>query len=156
MLVRKAARRPARRSGATLVEMAIVYSALFFVLAGLILGSIAVFRYHQVAQLAREGSRWASVHGADWATEQKQPPTTPADVLQKGVLPWAVNMDPSKLSCTVTWDINQHPYRPYVDATTNTVKTTNNNVIVTVYYVWDEFLFGPVTLQSTSVSAMHY
>jgi Flp pilus assembly protein TadG len=156
MLVRKAARRPARRSGATLVEMAIVYSALFLILAGLILGSIAVFRYHQVAQLAREGSRWASVHGADWATENTQPPTTPADVYTNAILPRAIDMDTTKLSYAVSWDINQHPYRPYVDPVTNTVKVTNNNVTVTVSYVWDGFLFGPVTLQSTSVSTMHY
>ena len=124
MLVRKAARRPARRSGATLVEMAIVYSALFLVLSGLILGSIAIFHYQQVARLAREGSRWAAVHGADWATENKQLPTTPQNVYDQAVRPKAHGMDLSKLSCSVSWDVSQQPYRPYVDAATNTVKGT--------------------------------
>ena len=70
MLVRKNGPRSSHRAGTTLVELAIVYSVLFLVLFGLILGSIAIFRYHQVAQLAREGSRWASVHGAQWAFEK--------------------------------------------------------------------------------------
>ena len=153
MLVRKG---PHRRSGSTLVESAIVYSALFLVVFGLILGAIAVFHYHQCAHLAREGSRWASVHGADWAAKNNHAPTTQDDVYQNAIRPKAVGMDPAKMSCAVSWDSGQRPTVPYVDAATNTVKTTNNNVSVTVSYLWDGFLFGPVTLQSTSVSTMHY
>ena len=154
MLVRKGARRPARRPGATVVELAIIYSALFLVLFALILGAIAVFRYQQVAQLAREGSRYAAVHGYNWATENKQPATTPNDVYEKAIRPRAVSMEPSKLSYSVTWDTNQKPY--HTEVRDDTVVPVTNNVIVTVSYQWDAFIFGPVTLKSTSVSSMHY
>lgn len=154
MLVRRSARRPARRPGAALVELAIIYSVLFLVLFGLILGAIAVFRYQQVAQLAREGSRWAAVHGADWAREQGKPPTTPNDVYENAIRPRAVAMEPSKLSYAVAWDTSQKPYHTVVRD--DLVVPVTNNVIVTVNYQWDGFLFGPVTLKSTSVSSMHY
>src|SRR5688572_27259223 len=114
MLVRKGARRPARRPGVTVVEMAIIYSVLFLVLFTLILGAIAVFRYQQVAQLAREGSRWAAVHGHSWATENSQPPTTPQDVFNSAIGPRAVNMEPGKLSYSVTWDTNQKTHHTEV------------------------------------------
>lgn len=154
MLVRRGARRPARRPGVTVVEMAIIYSVLFLVLFGLILGAIAVFRYQQVAQLAREGSRWAAVHGYSWATEKNVPPTTPQDVYTNAIFPRAVSMEPSKLGYSVTWDTNQKTHHTVVVG--DTVRSVNNNVIVTVTYQWDEFMFGPVTLRSTSVSPMHY
>lgn len=150
MLVRRSTRRP----GAAVVELAIIYSALFLVLFTLILGAIAVFRYQQVAQLAREGSRWAAVHGADWATEQGKPPTTPTDVYENAIRPRAVSMDESKLSCAVTWDKSQKTYHTVVR--NDQVVPVTNNVIVTVSYKWDAFIFGPVTLRSTSVSSMHY
>ncbi|HET6574216.1 MAG TPA: TadE/TadG family type IV pilus assembly protein [Fimbriiglobus sp.] len=152
MLVRRGFRR--RRSGVTVVEMAIIYSVLFLVLFGLILGAIAVFRYQQVAQLAREGSRWAAVHGDNWATEKSMPPTTPQDVYDNAIGPRAVSMQPSKLSYAVTWDTSQKPYHTEVRG--DDVVSVNNNVIVTVTYQWDEFMFGPVTLRSTSVSPMYY
>jgi Flp pilus assembly protein TadG len=154
MLVRRSARRPVRRTGAAVVELAIIYSALFLVLFTLILGAIAVFRYQQVAQLAREGSRWAAVHGADWATENKQPPTTPNDVYEKAIRPRAISMESSKLSYGVSWDTSQRPY--HTEVRNDQVVPVTNNVIVTVSYKWDAFIFGPVTLKSTSVSSMHY
>jgi Flp pilus assembly protein TadG len=154
MLVRRGVRRPARRPGVTVVEMAIIYSALFLILFGLILGSIAVFRYQQVAQLAREGSRWAAVHGHQWATENSQPPTAPQDVFNNAIAPRAVNMEPGKLSYSVAWDTNQKTH--HTEVVGDEVRSVSNNVIVTVSYQWDEFIFGPVTLRSTSVMSMHY
>jgi Flp pilus assembly protein TadG len=154
MLVRRGARRPARRPGVTVVEMAIIYSVLFLVLFGLILGAIAVFRYQQVAQLAREGARWAAVHGQQWATENGQPATTPADVYANAIAPRATSMEPSLLSYSVTWDTNQKTHHTEVQG--DTVVSVSNNVIVTVNYQWNEFIFGPVTLRSTSVKPMHY
>ena len=154
MLARRGARRPARRPAATVVELAIVLSVLFLVLFALILGAIGVFRYQQVAQLAREGSRWASVHGANWAVENKQPPTTPASVYDQAIRPKATNMDPARLGCAVTWDQDQRP--AHVEVRGDDVVTVSNYVSVTVEYQWDAFLVGTVTLRSTSVSMMHY
>ena len=67
-----------KRRGATLVEAAIVYSVLFQLLIGMIVGGLGVFRYQQVASLAREGARYASVRGTQYATNTGIPPTLPA------------------------------------------------------------------------------
>ena len=155
MLARTPARRPVRRPGATLVESAVIYSVLFLILFGIILGATAIFRYQQVAHMAREGSRWAAVHGATYAKEQNKPAPTAADVYQQGIVPQAAGMHLANVSYSVTWDQNN---RPYSTVTVNDeVKPRTNNVIVTVEYRWDPgFMLGPFTLRSTSVSSMHY
>src|ERR1041384_7473107 len=68
------------RSGATLVESAIVLGLLFFFLIGLIISGIGIHRYQEVASLAREGARWASVRGGQYAAETGQAPATQATI----------------------------------------------------------------------------
>lgn len=148
------ARRPTRRPAAATVEMAVVLPILFLLLFGLILGSIGVFRYHQVAQLAREGSRYAAVRGATYARENNKPAATASDVYEQAIRPRATNMDPAKLTYSVVWDKDNRQYHTVI--VNDEVKPVTNNVSVTVEYKWDAFLFGPVTLRSTSVSSMHY
>ncbi|MHC5540093.1 TadE family protein, partial [Singulisphaera rosea] len=46
------------RRGAVMAESAVVYSALMLLLLGMITVGLGVFRYQQVASLAREGARW--------------------------------------------------------------------------------------------------
>lgn len=99
MLLRK--RLP--RRGSVLLESAFVYPLLLLLLLGIILLSLAVFRYQQVAHIAREAARWASVNGANRAKEGNKTPTTAADVYTNAVLPQAAGMDPSGITCTVTW-----------------------------------------------------
>jgi len=48
------------------VECAIVYPLTFLLLLGILVGAIAVFRYQEVASLARQGARYASTHGAQF------------------------------------------------------------------------------------------
>ena len=55
-----------RRRGTTTVEFAITCPIVFFLVFATIIGGLGVFRYQQVAAAAREGARWASVHGTDW------------------------------------------------------------------------------------------
>ena len=154
MLVRSAIRRPARR-GATLVETAMILSLLFLLLLGIILGSAAVFNYQQVSYLAREGSRWAIVRGASYAREQNTPAATAADVRTQAVLPQRGGMQADRLTCTVAWDQDNKQTSTVVVG--DEVKPRRNTVSVTVTYQWDPiFIFGPFTLQSTSVADMHY
>jgi hypothetical protein len=104
--------------------------------------------------MAREGARWASVHGGQYAKETNQPAATPQDIFNNAIVPGAVALDPSKLSYTVTWNQNNWPL--YVD---NDVETpTGNTVTVTVTYQWvpEMYLVGPITLTSTSTSQMMY
>jgi len=55
------------RRAATAVEASIIYPITFFLLLGLIVGGMGMFRYQQMASLARETARYASVHGTDYA-----------------------------------------------------------------------------------------
>ena len=153
------------RRGALAVEGAIVFSVWFVVMLALIVGGIGVFRYQQVACLAREGSRWASVHGSDWQAEQGVSASSQNDVLQQAVLPLAVGMDPSAISIEVqfidrvagkvsAWDTVSHP--PVgVDGANNNV---TNRVRVTVTYQWTPgaLMGGPLYLTSTSEMLMWY
>ena len=55
----RAANRSSRRA-ATVVECSLVLPLTFFLLLTLLVGSMGVFRYQEVATLAREASRYAS------------------------------------------------------------------------------------------------
>ena len=150
-----------RRRGATLVECAVVFPVTSLLLLGLILGGMGVFRYQEAASLAREGARWAAVHGGQWAHEANpgspNPPlTTPDDVYLDVVLARAVSLDPTGLSCQVAWDDAGEMPR-YLDYTRNPPVWRTNRVTVTVTYQWlPEAFLGGVTLSSTSVMPVNY
>jgi Flp pilus assembly protein TadG len=65
--LQRAGRHSARHSerGTTLLEFALVAIVLFMLIFGIIDFSRALFAYHFVANAAREGTRYASVRGAD-------------------------------------------------------------------------------------------
>ena len=144
-----------RRAAATIVEFAVVGPLALLLLIGLIVGGLGVFRYQEVAFLAREGSRWASVHGSQYAKDTGKTAATPADVYQQAIAPKATSLNPSKLTYAVTWNTGNAQYHT---ATVNgqTVKVANT-VTVTVTYQWlPEAFLGGITLSSTSVSVMSY
>src|SRR5207302_11000327 len=49
------------RPGATLIESAVVLALTFLLLFAILIGALGVFQRQQVAALAREGARYASV-----------------------------------------------------------------------------------------------
>ena len=142
------------RRGATAVEFAICCPIVFVLIFATMVGALGVFRYQQTAELAREGARWACVHGGEYAEETGNPAATPADVYNNAILPAATAMNPSKLSYSVTWDASNMP----LDATTSVGTPTGNTVTVTVSYQWfpEVYLIGPYTLSSTSTAQMIY
>jgi Flp pilus assembly protein TadG len=130
------------RSAATMLECAFVYPILFLFVIGLMVGGLGIFRYQEVAWLAREGARYASVHGAKYQQVTGKPAATPADVYQSAILPKMVSLDPSQLSYQVTWSPNNQP---------------GSTVTVTITYNWSpEAFFKTTTLTSTSVMPMSY
>ena len=135
--------RSTRRHGASVVEMAIIAPVTILLLFGLIITGLGVFRYQEVASLAREGSRWASVHGTMWAQTTGKTAATATDVYNKGILPEVVALNTSKLSYSVTWDPDNSP---------------GSQVTVTVTYNWmpEALVAGPITLSSTSTVTMTY
>ena len=143
-----------RRRGTTTIEFAITCPIAFFLIFAIIVGGLGVFRYQQVAAAAREGARWASVHGGQYAEETGKPAATADDIYTNAILPATVALDPSHLSYAVTWNQNNMPL--YVD--TQYEKPTGNTVTVTVTYQWfpEMYLVGPYALTSTSTAQMLY
>jgi Flp pilus assembly protein TadG len=147
-------RRPAARRAATLVESAFVLSVLFFLLLAIVVGGYGVLRYQQLAMLAREGARYAAVHGGQYAQETGNAAATADDVYKNAILPYAVNLDPAQLSYTVSWETNNMPNHTTADYE----KPVANTVTVKVSYAWlpEWYLIGPITLSSTSTMTMSY
>jgi Flp pilus assembly protein TadG len=141
------------RRGATTVEFAVVAPVTLLLLIGLLVGGLGVFHSQQMAMLAREGSRWASVHGTDYAAATGKPAATASDVYDKAIKPGAVGLDLSKLTYTVTWNTNNSTTHT-ATVNGNSVKITNT-VTVTVNYNWiPEAFLGGINLSSNSTSVM--
>lgn len=72
-----------KRHGATLVECAVVYPLTFFIILSMIIGAMGIFRFQEMAHLARDAARWGSVHGnqyrRDAATVNGTPTYWPGD-----------------------------------------------------------------------------
>jgi Flp pilus assembly protein TadG len=159
-------RQPARRA-ATLVEFAVVAPITFLLLIGLLVGGMGIFRYQEVAALARDASRYASVHGSQYATDTGNAAAAPDDgqwsggtgqcslVYNNVIASEAVALDMKKLTYAVTWNSSNAQFHT---ATVNG-QTVNvaNTVTVTVTYRWipEAYLKG-ITLSSTSVCVMSY
>jgi Flp pilus assembly protein TadG len=142
----------ARRRGATVVEFAAVAPVLMLLLFGLVVGGLGIFRYHQVASLARDAARHACVRGRDYQNETGNPAATQASIHQNVVLAQAAGMDKSQLTTTVSWNSSNMPKEAKPDLTVVT-----NVVTVTVTYKWmAEAFFGGITLTSTSKMPMSF
>jgi Flp pilus assembly protein TadG len=158
-----------RRSGATLVECAFIYPIAFLLLLGLVVGGLGIFRYQEVAHLAREGARYASTHGGKYQ-EEGMPQQTGVSAISSSsdlstyLATQTTLLDPSKLQVSVSWSaagsITPANYPSYADSTSTVPGQSiiQNYVTVTVTYQWlpEVFLVGPITLTSTSQMAMSY
>ncbi len=126
-----------RRRGAVLVESTFAYVVILLLTLGTIVMGLGVFRYQELAWLAREGSQWAAVHGPTYQREQGAAAPTGGDVLTNAIAPRMVMLSPSALTCTLTM--------------------TNGTATVSLSYAWTpEAYFSPVTLRSTSASMITY
>jgi len=153
--------RPARRPGVTVVEGAIVYPVVLVLMLVFIVGAMGIFRYQQVASLARQGARYASVHGYQYSLDNKLPAAT-ADDIRNVIVANAVNLDtsPSALQVTVTWNTDNQQYHTVTVTDANgfqNVTPVLNTVTVTVTYYWlPEAFLGGITMTSTSTVQMCY
>ena len=155
MIVRTQQRTPPR-CGAATIELAVVTPVAFLFLFGIIIGALGVFRYQEVGLLAREGARYASVHGGQYAQEMNVTAPAPADIYNNVILPMAEGLDTSQLNYSITYNTSNWPFHTTLDANNNVVPV-QNTVTVTLTYPWvPEALLGGVTLSSTSVMPMSY
>jgi len=167
------AQRPCRRA-ATLVEAAIILPLTFLLTLGTVVGAVGMFRYQQVAHLAREGARYAATHGGRYQEDGLPastgvPAITDSDSMRNYLTQETVGLDPKYLAVAVKWETmdsagtrtpapGNYPY--YVDTTTPVPgQVVNQNyVVVTVTYTWfpEAFLLGPITISSTAEMPMSY
>jgi Flp pilus assembly protein TadG len=149
------------RRAAVALETAIVLPVFLFLLLALIVGGIGVFRYQQVACLAREGARWGSVRGSLWAIDSGQTAPTQEDILKNAVLPFAVGMDTAQITMRAEWiDGMTGAVTPWDSSRKSTVLLSatndgvNNKIRITVNYAWSPGVLVPGTVNMTSVSEM--
>jgi Flp pilus assembly protein TadG len=157
-----------RRRGSNLVETGIVLPAVFLFIIGMCVIGLGIYRYQQVASLAREGARYASVHGSLGG------PAMAADIYNNAILPMAVGLNTSSLTYQVqwgtsvgsvggslvwtSWDSSSKTPTSYNPTSTPPGAPLDNAVSVTVSYQWtpELYLTGPINLTSTSVMPMSY
>jgi len=131
----------ARRSGAALVEAAIVIPVILFLLYVIFCGAIMVITVDQVDSAAREGARWVSVRGNSYNFNTKLPAATAADV-DTYVKTQGVTLDNSLMTTSTTWD---------------TSNRMGNYVTVQVTYNWPGLgPFPAKTFQATSTQLVTY
>jgi Flp pilus assembly protein TadG len=148
------------RAGAVLVEFALILPVLLLLLLGTIVGALGVFRFQQVAAMAREAARYAVVHGGQYASENGKALTTQQDVYNY-IQPLAFGFDTSgnnaagsNFTVTVTWDDASELPEYVVSDFGSAMK---NRVHVTVNYNWNpEAYWATIPLQSTSEMLMQY
>lgn len=129
------------RRGAVVIESAIVLPIAITVVVAVIVGAFSIFVYQETASLAREGARWASVHGTNYAADTAQPAATPADVYNNAIAPRMVSMDPNNTTYSVSWSPDKKP---------------GSYVTVTVTYSLSVPVYGDLTLTSTSTEMVHW
>jgi hypothetical protein len=123
--------------------------------------ALGVYRYQQVAYLARVGARYASTHGAQYRVDHRMPVGNTAiweqDIRDNGVLPRCSVLDPGKLTVTATWSAGNNEANA-ADSATNFTSTIKNAVTVTVTYQWfpEAFIPAPITLTSNATVPMAY
>ena len=149
-------RAPRRRPGSTIIESAFVYPVLFMLIVGLLVGAGGSFRYSQLASLAREGARYASVHGTQYAQEMNVTAPTPDQIFNNVIAPMAAGLDTTQMSYSITYNAANSPYHTVLDSDNNVVPI-QNTVTVTLTYQWlPEAFLGGITMTSTSVMPMSY
>jgi Flp pilus assembly protein TadG len=144
-----------RRSGAAMLEGGLVLSGFFLLTAGVMVLAMGVYRYQQVASLAREACRYASVHGGQYAQDTGQPMATPQSIYNNVIKPNAVGMDLSKLGYNIQWDnANEMPFYLKTPATNQYLR---NRVKVSITYQWiPEFYLSPMFWGMDSEMEMSY
>jgi Flp pilus assembly protein TadG len=96
-------KRSHRERGASLPETAIIMSALLLVLFGIIDFGRAMYTYAFVAQIAREGARWAMVRGSQCTVLNDCPNVSSAQVQSYVQSLSEGPTTASQISATATW-----------------------------------------------------
>jgi hypothetical protein len=166
------------------VEAALVLPIVFFLLYAIMIGGLMVFKNQEVAYIARETARYASVHGAQYAKvnaakiaantlpnvnkayltsyAQGKALTIPGSDLsvsvQMSVIKPGTSSGTTPTPETVAWGNadtkSNSPYSTWTNSSTSTTELTNNLVIVTVTYTWNPGIYFLGSVTLSSTSTM--
>jgi hypothetical protein len=143
---------------------------LMLILGTCIIG-LGIFRYQQVATLAREGARYASVHGSQYVAVTGNSAMTAANIYTNAILPLAVGLNTSNLTYTIQWGTKASGTWAWTSWDSSNPDPTSanpnsspanqpiyNSVKVTVSYQWtpEMYITGPITLRSISEMPMSF
>ena len=149
------------RRGVQVVEAAIVLPVVMMLILGTCSTAMGVYYYQLVATLAREGARYASVHGDQYAPYTGNP-VTAYDIYINAIKPMAVGLNLSNLTYQVQFGTAVSGWTSWA-LSSNSPPTSPpgplyNGVQVTVTYQWtpDLYITGPLNLTSTSVMPMSF
>jgi Flp pilus assembly protein TadG len=120
------------------VESAVVYPVTLLLLIGTMVIGLGNFRYQQIQSLAREGARYASVRGPNYAAATGNSEATVATVqtyvqglsagmsgLQCNAVTYSATTDPCTVSVTLTYTWNPEGYlQPMTWTVTSTMPVT--------------------------------
>lgn len=127
-----------RQRGSVVIEFALTLMPALMLTLGMTDFGRGIWTYNTLSYAAREGARYAVVHGDESST-----PATTTKITEI-VTNWAVGLDPSKLTVTTTWDPDNSP---------------GSEVEVDVNYDFQTvvpFLPSGITLGSTSRMVIFY
>ena len=122
------------RRGTTVVECAAVYPLAILLVFGTLVIGLGIFRFEQLHFLAREGARYASVHGPAYASATGNSQATTSTVLThvssmavalNGLACTSVSYSSTTLPCTVSVTLS-YQWKPeaFLALTTWTVTST--------------------------------
>jgi hypothetical protein len=136
-------KRPPRR-GASTVEAAVVAPFTLFLVFAILIGAMGIFKYQEVAFIARETARFASVHGAQYARTNAAAiaagtlPTVDRDYLISYAKSKGVGMDPNSLQVTVQMTVLSLAATDPSNTTTVDWDDTVNNQNRSPYSAWTD------------------
>src|SRR5262245_33295485 len=96
-----------RRRGVTAVESAFALPVALFLMMATAIGGLGMYRYQEVAHLARMGARHASTHGGNYAKNGGPqatgvPAVSSSQDLLDYLLPKTILLDPANLQVNVS------------------------------------------------------
>src|SRR5271157_2319881 len=94
---------PPRRGVAQVLETAILLPVVMMLTLGTCSAAMGVYYYQVVASLAREGARYASVHGTQYAAATGNSAATAAEI-ESFILQMAAGLNLSNVTCSVSWN----------------------------------------------------
>lgn len=145
-----------------MVEFAIIGPVLFLLLFCFLILALGVYRYQQVAYLARQGARYASTHGAQYRADNRLATGDSLvwneDIRANGIVPRSSGLHVNRLSVNTDWSAGDNSTNTGSGQSGDFNSLEQNTVTVTVTYTWlpPAYIVGPIHMSSHSTVPMSY